>query len=126
MGFLGSMWQAAQNLGSMANNVGATLGSVQGAVKHGINVVSNVAQDVGKTLSDNSGALDPMGLGGVARYAGAGLQSGGQLGNAVANLVGSQSLGDAMQNAGDVYKKGLSFAGDVSNTGRLYSPIAKN
>ena len=126
MGFLGSMWQAAQNLGSMANNIGATLGSVQGAVKNGINTVSNVAQDVGKTLSDNSGALDPMGLGGVARYVGSGMQSGGQLGNAVANLVGSQSLGDAMQNAGDVYKKGLSFAGDLTNTGKIYSPIAKN
>ena len=126
MGFLGSMWRGAQALGSMANNVGATLGSVQQSVKNGIHSVSNVVGDAGKVISDNAGALDGMGLGGVARYVGSGMQSGGTLGNAVANLVGSQNLGDAMQNAGDVYSKGLSFAGDLSNTGKLYSPIQKN
>jgi hypothetical protein len=110
----------------MANNIGASLGSVQSLAKQGIHAASNVVGDIGQTLNDHAGVLDQAGLGGVARYVGSGMQSGGGLGHAVANLVGSQNLGDALRNGVDVYKKGLSFAGDVSNTGRLYSPISKN
>ena len=126
MSFLGSIWHGAQALGAMANNVGATLGTVQGAVKSGIHTASSMVGQVGRTVNDNSGALDSVGLGGVARYVGGGLSSGANLGHAVANLVGSQNLGQAMRNGVDVYKKGLSFAGELANTGKIYSPIEKN
>ena len=126
MGFLGSMWNAAQQLGSMANNVGSALGSVQSAVSSGINHASDFARSVGDTISNNADNLDSVGLGGAARYVGGGLQSGANLGNSVANLVGSRSLDDALRNGVDVYHKGLSFAGDVANTGKIYSPLTKN
>ena len=67
MSFLGSLYRGAQALGSMANNVGSALGSVQGAVKDGIHYASNVVGNVGQTLTDNAGALDDVCLGGVAR-----------------------------------------------------------
>ena len=126
MGWLGSMWNAAQHLGSMANNVGSALGSVQSTVQSGINHVSDAARSVGNVLNDNAENLDSVGLGGAARYVGGGLQSGANLGNSVANLVGSRSLDDALRNGVDVYHKGLSFAGDVANTGKIYSPLTKN
>ena len=126
MSFLGSLYRGAQALGSVANNVGAALGTVQGAVKDGIHYASNVVGNVGQTLTDNAGAIDDVGLGGVARYAGSGMSSGGSLGHAVANLVGSRSLGDALRNGVNVYKKGLNFVGDVANTSKIYSPISKN
>ena len=126
MGFLGSMWNAAQHLGSMANNVGSALGSVHSAVSSGINHASDFARSVGDTISNNADNLDSVGLGGAARYVGGGLQSGANLGNSVANLVGSRSLDDALRNGVDVYHKGLSFAGDVANTGKIYSPLTKN
>ena len=127
MSWLGSIWHGAQALGSMASNIGSNLGSVQSAVKDAIHTGANVVGDVGRTINDNAGALDSVGLGGVARYAGAGLTSGSQLGHSVANLVGSQSLVDAIRNGVDVYKKGLTFAGDVGNTGQITaSPLTKN
>ena len=126
MGWLGSMWNHAQQLGSMANNIGSTLGSVQATVKNGINQVSDAARSVGNVIGDNADNLDSVGLGGAARYVSGGLQSGANLGNAVANLVGSRNLNDALHNGVDVYHKGLSFAGDVANTGKIYSPITKN
>jgi len=126
MSWLGSVWKGVQSLGSAAKNVGSVLGSVQSTVKNAIHQGSDVVGSIGQTIQDHAGKLDEVGLGGVARYAGAGLTSGSQLGHAVANLAGSQSLGDAINNGVDVYKKGLQFAGDVSNTGQLYSPIAKN
>jgi len=115
-----------QTLGSMAKNVGGVLGSVQNTVKNAIHQGSDVVGNIGQTIQDNAGKLDEVGLGGVARYVGSGMTSGSQLGHAVANLAGSQSLNDAINNGVDVYKKGLQFAGDVGNTGQLYSPIAKN
>ena len=126
MSWLGSIYRHAQTLGAVANNVGSVLGSVQQMAKRGIQGASDVVSSIGQTVSDNSGALDEVGMGGVGRYVGAGLSSGGALGHSVGNLVGSQSLGDAIRNGVDVYKKGLSFAGDVTNTGRLYSPISRN
>ena len=74
MSFLGSIWHGAQALGAMANNVGATLGSVQGAVKSGIHTASSLVGQVGRTVNDNSGALDSVGLGGVAGHAHNGLR----------------------------------------------------
>ena len=125
MGFLGSVWNGIQSLGSMANNVGSVLGSVQSTVKNGINQVSDAARSVGQVIGDNADNLDSVGLGGAARYASTGLQSGANLGNSVANLVGSKNLNDVLQNGVDVYKKGMTFAGDVANTGKIYSPLTK-
>ena len=126
MGWLGSLWNTAQNLGSIASNVGHSLGSMQGTIKGAINQGSSVVNDIGKTISDNADNLDSVGLGGAARYAGTALQSGAGLGNAVANLVGSQNLNDALHNGVDVFHKGMTFAGDVGNTPRIYSPLTKN
>jgi hypothetical protein len=126
MGWLGSLWNHAQSLGSLASNVGHSLGSLQQTVKGGINAASNVARDIGNTINNNAENLDSVGLGGAARYVGTSLQSGANLGNSVGNLIGSQNLNEALRNGVDVYKKGVSFAGDVGAVNKIYSPLTKN
>jgi hypothetical protein len=117
MSWLGSLGKTGGWLGSMWNNAGNALGSVQDLAKNGINTVSDAAKSVGSTLSNNADKLDGVGLGGTARYAGSALQSGGELGNSIANLVGSKSLNEAIGHGVNSYKKGLKFAGDVMNYG---------
>jgi len=126
MTWLGSIQNAFQGLGSMASNAVQHLGSVQSAVKSGLQNASNVVGDIGKTISGQADNLDSIGLGGVARYAGGGLSSASTLGNAVANLVGSQNLDEAIGNGVNAYKAGLNFGGALADTGKLYSPLTKS
>ena len=125
MGFLGSVANVANYLGSTANSIASTLGNVQNAVSSGIHSVSSAAGSVGKTIADHQEDLNSVGLGGVGKYSSAVLTSGAGLGHAVGDLVGSKSLGSAIKSGVNVVKHGIQFAGDVSNVRPIYSPISK-
>ena len=109
MSWLGSFFSGAQQLGDFAKNAASQLGNFKDAVASGVKDASGVVSQVGNALNQNADKLDGVGLGGYARYAGNALNSGGQLGNAIGNFLGSNNINDAVSHGADVLNKGYNF-----------------
>ena len=123
MSWLGNFFNGASQLGNFAKSAVSQLGNLRDSVSHGFKTAGDIAGQVGTALNDNSGKLDAVGLGGVARYAGNALNNGGQLSNAIGNFVGSNSINDAVNNGTDVITRGYNFGKALTGATPAKSPL---